>query len=293
MIIPLVESEVLGYAAVLAASMMWSLNPAIISKYRSYITPLVFTAMRAVIAATFLGPAVLSRGIDLTDMSIYGIAIALVSAIIGPGIGDASYTRAIQLVGGSMAVIVSYTYIFVAEVLAAYTMGENLRLGVVSGSIVAFIGILVATIQNMGNSRISPKGIVYAAMASLSWGAATVMVKLALTYLDTTTLTFIRLVTIAAAFLPLGMTLEGLPRREVVGPLLTAASLTGVLGWGVGMYLFIYSIDTIGVSATVVATALTPVLSQLSTKILARERPGIRNITGAILIATGIALSIF
>ncbi|MEM1623372.1 MAG: EamA family transporter, partial [Sulfolobales archaeon] len=92
---------------------------------------------------------------------------------------------------------------------------------------------------------------------------------------------------------PLGLALEGLPPRTHMRPLLIASSITGVLGWGIGMYLFVYSIFAIGVSATAIATALTPVLSQMSTKLIASEKPRLRQVLGALLISIGIFLSMF
>ncbi|MEM3904864.1 MAG: EamA family transporter, partial [Sulfolobales archaeon] len=69
------------------------------------------------------------------------------------------------------------------------------------------------------------------------------------------------------------------------------ATVTGILGFSLGVYLFVYSISTVGVSATAMATALTPVLSQITTKLLAGERPTKENVVGASLISIGITIS--
>jgi DME family drug/metabolite transporter len=58
----------------------------------------------------------------------------MLSAILGPGIGYASYTRAIQILGGSLAVVVSYTYIFVSQLIAIMFLGEPLRFSVIAGA---------------------------------------------------------------------------------------------------------------------------------------------------------------
>jgi drug/metabolite transporter (DMT)-like permease len=69
-----------------------------------------------------------------------------------------------------------------------------------------------------------------------------------------------------------------------------AVFITGVLSWGVGMVLFTYSIYLLGVSATVVATALAPVLSQLTTRLVAREPYSRRVVAGALLVSLGIVI---
>lgn len=270
---------------------MWSLNPAIVSRFRAFIRPITYTALRAILAVLSLVPMALLNGVEIQSGSLYPVAVILLSAILGPGLGDAFYTRSIQLIGGSIAVLLSYTYIFVAQIVAAITVGEPLKHTTIAGSALAFLGIAVAVLRSGEKAKLSSRGLAYAVAAALLWGIATVTIKTALLYADTLSLTFIRLLVIAVLFLPVGCALEGLPPKKHLHPLLIASSLTGVLGWGVGMYLFVYSIYAIGVSATAIATALTPALSQISTKLIAGERPGVRQAVGAFLISVGIALS--
>jgi len=111
-------------------------------------------------------------------------------------------------------------------------------------------------------------------------------------YADTLTLTVMRLGFIAIFFIPAGLIVEGGSGKADSRPLIKASLITGVLGWSIGMLLFIYSINRIGVSATAVATALTPVLSQLTVKLLSREKPTLKTLAGALLISSGIAVSI-
>lgn len=275
----------------MVASVLWSLNPAVVSRFRPFIRPVTYTALRAIIAALSLVPAVLLNGVGVRGATAGGIAVILLSAIIGPGLGDALYTRSIQLLGGSLAVLVSYTYIFVAQAVAALVAGEPFRYTTAAGSAAAFAGIAVAVVTGGEAARLKSRGVTYAAAAAALWGIATVTIKIALAYADTLSLTFVRLLVIAALFLPAGISLEGLPPRGHLRPLLVASTITGVLGWAIGMYLFVYSIHSIGVSATAIATALTPVVSQASTRAVARERPGPRQVAGALLVSLGIAIS--
>ncbi|MEM1646117.1 MAG: EamA family transporter [Ignisphaera sp.] len=69
------------------------------------------------------------------------------------------------------------------------------------------------------------------------------------------------------------------------------AIVTSVLGWGIGMYLFIYLISTIGISITAIASALTPVLVHIITKLFAKEQLTKNNIIGALMISVGIVIS--
>ncbi|MEM2595593.1 MAG: DMT family transporter, partial [Sulfolobales archaeon] len=203
----------LGYVAITIASVMWSLNPAVVSRFKVFIRPVTYTAMRAVTALLFLAPMVTLGGIDLRNDSTHALVVIVLSAIIGPGLGDALYTRSIQLIGGSLAVLISYTYIFVAQAVATITIGESLKYTVVIGSTMAFTGIAVAVLKSEDTIKLDLRGLVYAVAAALLWGIATVMIKMALTYADTLSLTFVRLLVIATTFLPVGLAIEGPPPK--------------------------------------------------------------------------------
>jgi drug/metabolite transporter (DMT)-like permease len=77
-------------------------------------------------------------------------------------------------------------------------------------------------------------------------------------------------------------------KRVVDKGFIIATFITGVFSWGIGMVLFTYSIYQLGVSATVVATALAPVLSQLTTRFVAREPFSPFIAVGAVLVSLGI-----
>ncbi|MEM2021287.1 MAG: DMT family transporter [Zestosphaera sp.] len=280
----------LGYVAIVTASVLWSLSPALISRYRRYIKPITFTGLRAAIATITLGSLLLGRDTSL-NLSPPSIIIVVSSALIGPGIGDVFYVKSIQILGGFLAVILAYTYIFTAQALAVLALGESMKIVLVTGSLISFTGVVVAVSSSVSGFRFKASGIACAIITSITWGVSTLMVKVALGFVDELALTTLRLLTISTAFLPLGLLSEGPPPKDSVKSLLFAAALTATLDWTVGMYFFVHSINVIGVSATAVATALTPVLSTITTKALAREKPSIRSIAGALLTSTGILIT--
>lgn len=281
----------LGYVAAVVASLAWSLNPAVISRFRGYIRPLTFTAFRALTALAVLYPIARLRYSEPYNSSLYALAIIVVSAVLGPGMGDALYTKSIQLLGGSLAVILSYTYILISQLLAVLLLNERVTLSLAIGTLLAFSGVVVALSPWTSRGGMSLKGVTCALGAATLWGVATILVRLALSFTDPLALTVIRLVAIALLFLPLGLTFEGPPLRSSIQPILLASTITGVIGWGLGMYLFILSIDLIGVSATTVVTALTPVISQLSTTVIAGEKVRANSILGAVLTFLGVAIT--
>lgn len=276
--------------AIVMASIIWSLHPALIFRFKNYVKPITYTAIRAIAAMVFLLLIVPFSEVRLSGLKPSTMVIVIVSAILGPGIGDASYAKAIQLIGSSLAVVISYTYIFIAQSIAVVFLGETLSAFTVTGTILAFTGVVIATFRGPTNS-FKLHGIGYAVATSVSWGIATSMIKIALKQVDAFALTIVRIAIIALFFLPLGLAIEGVPRRDSAKAIFILAIVTGVLGWGIGMYLFIYSISAIGVSITAIATALTPVLAQITTKLFTKEHLSKNNIIGALMISVGIVVS--
>ncbi len=288
-------SELLGYALMIFASLLWSLSPAIISRFSKYIKPVTFTGLRALIASvTLFLVSLLSGGVEVSNLSTYVLVIAILSAVIGPGVGDVFYTKSIQLIGGFLAVVLGYTYMFVAQTIAVFFLGESMTAGLLIGSFLAFTGVVVAvhggTTINQRRNRYW-KGIAYALITSVSWGVSTSMLKIALGFTDELALTILRLTAISLIFLPAGVLHEGRPPNNSVKPFLLVAAVTATLDWTLGMYVFIYSINLVGVATTVVITALTPVLTTITSKTVAREKPSPTNIVGALLTSAGIAIT--
>ncbi|MGC9121560.1 MAG: DMT family transporter, partial [Thermogladius sp.] len=279
--------------AALLASLVWSLNPAVISRYGRSLKPLTFTGLRALIAVAPLLALIPFRPVAL-NATPYGWLVIALSALLGPGLGDSLYTLSIKSVGGSLAVTVSYTYIYFTQLFSLTMAGETVSLKTALGGVLAFTGIAVATIGS-NNSRGQGKlatGILAGLGAGVLWGLATTLVKISLRFLpDVVSLTVVRLVLIALFLTPAGYVLEGWYDRRSFRDVIKAGLVTGILGWTFGMYLFIYSINTVGASLTAIATAFTPVLSQFTTRLVSRERVALNHVLGSIAVSLGVALN--
>ena len=197
-----------GVLSAILASILWSLNPAIISRYSRDIKPLIFTGLRALIGLLPL-ITIITFITGLSAEFNPGILVAVISALLGPGLGDTLYTQAVRLLGGSLAVVISYTYIFIATGLSILLLGEKSGLTILLGSILAFTGIVVSTGFTSKNGVKNFKGIFYAACAAISWGLGTVLIRIALNYYDFIYLTAMRLLTVGVVFALTGLVIEG------------------------------------------------------------------------------------
>jgi Predicted membrane protein len=152
------------------AGVIWSTNPAIIHRFARRVSPALFTAIRALMAVSFTGLLVaLNGGIHLNDYSPTIIFLLLFTGVLGPGIGDIAYTRSIQILGGSLAVVISYTYIFFAQFFSGFIFGEEVTYITVIGGLLAFAGIVIASTNNSPGNPISKSGLIYGFIAALCW----------------------------------------------------------------------------------------------------------------------------
>jgi len=283
----------IGIICVVIASLLWSLNPAVIQRYRYVVRPTLFTGLRGLFAFLGLLPIVLIFSHNMfSSMSVKAILFIIASAVLGPGIGDTAYAISIKLVGGSLAVVISYTYIFVAQLLAVVFLGERFTWFIAIGSALAFIGIVLALYRNTDSSTSKSSiaiGILYAAISSITWGIASFMIKPIYNEIpDPLTISLTRIGIVAILFISIGLR-ETESFSEIRGQIAPAA-ITGVLGWSLGMSLYVYAIGVAGVTISVTATALTPIASQITIALINKTKISWRYIAGSILVATGIIL---
>lgn len=283
----------LGYAAIVIASVLWSLSPALISRYKGVVKPVIFTGLKALVASSTIFLVLLPQNVSLEIPGPDILFLVILSALIGPGVGDVCFVKSIKILGGFTSVVLSYTYIFVAQAIAVTFLNEFMKTSLVLGAVLAFAGVVLVAGSDSSYLRVERVGVAYAVLASISWGVSTALIKVALEFVNEALLTLLRLTTIFIVFLSLGLVIEGLPPRSNLKQLLAVASAVAVLDWSLGMYLFIYSISSIGVSATTVATALTPTLTTITTKLLAGEKPSVKHFLGVLMTSVGILVTIF
>lgn len=275
----------------ISAAIIWSTNPPIIYRFARDTSPSVFTFIRSLMALIFLTLFIVFTGGASTQyLAPITIFYMVLSGILGPGLGDMAYTKAIQLMGGPLAITISYSYIFFAQVFASVFFDEQLTALTITGGVLSFIGISLAVSGNNNNSRNSKIGLVYSILAAVLWGLGASMIRMFRDQADVYTTAIVRL--IAVAFFSLFICIVRNNEISMSRDLFIATFHTGVLSWGIGMILFIQSIYTIGVSTTSVATALAPVLTQFINKVVTHEKMSYRILLGAVLVSTGIVLTV-
>ena len=279
-----------GMVMAVASAVMFGLNPVLISRFRGFEAPVVFVGLRSIVG--FVALSVLVNPFVLGGLDPYLFFIIFTSAVTDMGIGTLFYTKSIEYLGGGHATVIGFTFIFVSQAIAFTFLGEDFTPSLIAGAALALAGIVIS-LWEPGGSRRSALGVVYAAIASLGWGIGTALIKPGVAVLgDPTLVTTLRLLITASIFTPIGLVLEKRAmRRETVRNLIAASITTGVISLAVGVSLFTYAVKQVGVSASVIALALTPILTQALTRVINKEELKPRHIIGGAVVSAGIALA--
>lgn len=277
----------LGLLAALTASLIWGVAPAIIKLGIGEDTSaMVFNTLRliAAIPVTALIIIVLHEQLIIPS-SIIGWIAVFAAGTIGPGIGDVAYIYAIREIGGGKAVTIGYTYILISQFLALLFFGEELTWRLIIGSILAVTGIWFVA-REAKTKTYNAKGIIASCISAVAWGFGSVANKYALVYTNPLSLALLRMILLLIILLAFTWRqLGSISRRAIY-----ASIFTGATSYGVAMPLFLYALDTIGVSVTVLVTALSPALGRITTRILAKEELSLYGIIGTIVIILGLII---
>ncbi len=279
---------IIGISAALTASMIWSLAPGLISRYGGKTKSTVLNTLRAYYASIILLIYILST-LNNRWILIKGIPIIITSAFFGPLLGDTLYIKSIKRIGGGNAVSISYTYIFFAQLYSYILFNEKITIFMIIGTFISLLGIYVT--YSGEKQKLVLKGLIYAIGASLSWGMGATLSKLALIYGDPVTVAFVR--NLFTALTLSIFTYKYLPGTLKLKGVQLTAFITGGLGFGVGMTLFLTAISLVGVNATVLTTSITPVLGRVLARIIAHEKPSTRAYLGTLTTSLGIFIGLY
>ncbi len=279
------EGHVVGLSAVFITSIAWAVSPTLISRFAYSVSEYTFAMLRSFFAVISLSMILLFINIQF---SLEGILVTLISAILGPIVGAVSYVKSIKLIGSGNAVSISYLYIFFAQFSSYTILGERASLLLYIGSVIALMGVFIVC---SGESHVMNRiGIVYGLIAAISGGLASAVLKVAVKYGDPLSIAFLRNLFSLVILAPFTYD-EAFKVTRDKGVLLTLV-FTGSLGLGLGMWFFIYAMDILGVSATVLVTSLTPVLTRIFSVYIAREKPSRKAYIGTIVTSLGIIVGL-
>ncbi|MEM3832676.1 MAG: DMT family transporter [Thermoprotei archaeon] len=268
----------------LGTAVIWAISPIY---YRDYLV------INDVVRINFYRLFYASLGLFLPFI-IFGFNDAIIygslSGLLTLAVGDTLYLFSIREVGASIAAPVAYTYVLLIQFTAVF-LGEQLTINRVVSSMIIILGIYMLS-DSKGSAR--RKGIVMALLTALLWTVGQSSIKLAtMGYINPLSIAFARTTTAMSA-LGLYMLINRKNRFNAKIDkkhhiLLATISISDL---GLGSALYIYSIGIIGLTITIILTSVSPLLTQIVSKILGKENPSTRDVIAGFLIVTALIIAV-
>ncbi|MFP3045196.1 MAG: DMT family transporter [Thermocladium sp.] len=262
-----------------AAAVIWAYASVSYREFVLRLGVLRLNALRMTYSAIALLVPTIILGINMG--AIYGV----LSGVLSLAIGDSLYLRSIRASGVSVAVPASYSYI-IMEQFMAIALGEPLKLSYLAAAGLMILGIYLLT---RGGGSGNALGIAYALAAAAAWTLGYAAIRVAgVSGLGPIPIAFTRV----ASALPLLVVASHIDIGDAVKTTWrTVLPIVSALDLGLGSALFAYSTIQAGLAPTVIAMGTVPLLSQLISRMLGREKPRNREYASAAVMLTAIAVS--
>lgn len=202
-----------GELAALAAALLWAIAASIFARLGAKVSPLVLNLVKGLVAIALLLLTLVLLGRPFPPVAARPIAFLLLSGVLGIGLGDTFYFRALALIGARRSLLVESLAPPLSALLALAWLGERLSWANGLGIGLTLAGVswvvserLPATPGNrfsLGQLRLQPPqasppliGIGYGLLAALGQASGAVLSRAALaeTAMDPLWSTLLRLV---------------------------------------------------------------------------------------------------
>jgi len=297
-----------GEAIGLACAFIWALNGLIMRHYVAAFPPALLNALRcgaAGLLAWLLMPfqPPLATFLQVTS---FEWVLLVTSVLLAVGVGDTLYMVALREIGVARALAISGTFPLPTLFFEWLLLDKGFAQTFVIGCVLVVAGVaLLSSREQTGRPRdvSSPAqavpsrrrlsatlGLATALGASVSWGLGTLMTTRAIAQLTAVQANSVRL-PLVAAFLLLALRATGYSPRGRVGsrPLLILA-LSGIIGMGVGSFLFLEALREIGAAKTTTLSSASPVFGLFLAMAVFGEKADLRTVAGILLCIVGIWL---
>ena len=279
----------------ISASIFWALTPPLVKLCIDIVEdPFIINSAR--LASSLIGYAIVMAINPIKiNVSTHALAFIVLSAIIGPGLGDIAYVASIGRLGPNLAVLISYQYILIAQVLSFLILHyEKGLIGLILTPI-ALLGIYIAFKDRRDEGIRDVSGILLALIASFLWASSLTIISYLVNNLNIEpfTISLIRTLVLTPLITSIGITrTKYLVKMKHLGLRNSLALIiSGMTSYFGGVVLFITAVDLCGGVLVAITNALTPVTTQLISPLITREVLGKNKLVGSLLVSIAIGLT--
>ena len=292
----------IGELAALGAAVSWTVSAVLYKKALMQAKPVSANIIRLTCTAVVLLALLVVLGKTEVIMSLPQnvIVLAIVSGVIGLGVGDTLYMMSLRDVGVARAVPITCTYPLFNLLWAVLLAGEAVTFPVVLGAVIIVLGIwLLSQADQTGESKLQTrtlyKGLTLALATAVVWSVSIAMINMAV--METPDLdhalaiNVVRVMAVAVTFFAVSPVMDrGLGflkmNRKTIATLITGGIVALGLGWFFLSYSFVETLE----SRAVPISSTTPLFSTLASIVLLHEKVTAKNAAGSTIIVIGIFL---
>ena len=270
---------IINVAPALSTAFIWAWASVTYKDFMRKLNPLTVNFLRMLYTAIALAiPAAL---IGLNTGAIWGS----LSGLLSLAIGDSMYLMSINYTGVSVAAPISYSYIPLS-VLMATLLGEPLTMLKVASGLLIMLGVYMLSRER---TRVTLKGVALALGTAVAWALGQTMIKVAdVNGLNPVSIAFVRVATAGVILLLINHVMRNNLATAIKETVRTRLPLVAILDLGLGVALFAYSVNLIGLGLTVIVTGCMPLIAQVMAKFMIGERITLTKLTGAVVIVVAI-----
>jgi drug/metabolite transporter, DME family len=262
----------------LACALIWAANGLLLRTQSEHVTPAAMNAIRCAVAGLAFWlvlpfDSTPLAGLLEVTLTEWGLLFAALS--LGVALGDTLYLIAIKEIGVSRTMALTGTFplttLFWQTVLLDAPFNPSLLLGIL------LVGGGLFFLSRSSANAIQPLhlklGITLSLIAALCWGFSATLLKPATLHMSAIQTNAVRMPLIALLLLFLRVLPSGNERlRGISWRSLCIVGGTGLLGMGLGAYLFIYAITQANPAKVVTLTSSSPLFGMLLAAIFLKEK---------------------
>jgi DME family drug/metabolite transporter len=292
----------IGELAALGAAISWTVSAVLYKKALLQAKPVSANIVRLACTATVLLALLAALGKTEVMMTLPQnvIVLAIVSGVIGLGVGDTLYMMSLRDIGVARAIPITCTYPLFNLLWAVSLSGETVTFPVVLGAVIIVLGIMLLsqadqTGEPKSQKRVLYKGLALALATAIVWSISITMINVAVKEtpdLDhALAINVVRVMAIALTFFAVSPIMDrGLGFLKMNRKTVVTLIAGGIVALGLGWFFLSYSFVETLESRAVPISSTTPLFSTLTSIVLLHEKVTAKNALGSIIIVVGIFL---
>src|SRR5262245_27014518 len=177
---------------------MWAVTSLLVRTLNPHFNSVAVNAIRTIVGGALLLAWVLvvDGGAALSAISASNLTLLVVSIVLAIGVGDTVFFESTRRLGLGRGMTIAMSYPLVATALAAAFLGEAVTPRLAAGSLLTLSGVALIAITRSGDGTATDGwwvGVGGAALAAVSWGVSSALLKVPLSDVEPVTAQAVRL----------------------------------------------------------------------------------------------------